>query len=162
MGLSITVNGFMTIPQYGQHVAVSGPSLFWFAIKASRREFGSFPASTCFSISWNCIRGFSMSCSFFCYVQVLASHSVCVCTLLVSVSICQSLLRPRRHTRTPRKSVECLGVHRPARRQSTRICQKAVKIQVYTNIYIILYIYICIHMYIIVYRERESLHEPND
>ena len=147
MGLSITVNGFMTIPQYGQHVAVSGPSLFWFAIKASRREFGSFPASTCFSISWNCIRGFSMSCSFFCYVQVLASHSVCVCTLLVSVSICQSLLRPRRHTRTPRKSVECLGVHRPARRVqgSAKKQWRSKYIQIY--IYIILYIYMYTYVY---------------
>ena len=138
MGLSITVSGFMTIPQYGQHVAVSGPSLFWFAIKASRREFGSFPASTCFSISWNCIRGFSMSCSFFCYVQVLASHSVCV----YSARLCQHLpvFASSSSSHKDSKKISRMPWRPQTCTQSTRICQKAVKIQVYTNIYIYIYI----------------------
>ena len=129
----------MTIPQYGQHVAVSGPSLFWFAIKASRREFGSFPASTCFSISWNCIRGFSMSCSFF---LLRTSTGIPKCVGVYSARLCQHLpvFASSSSSHKDSKKISRMPWRPQTCTQSTRICQKAVKIQVYTNIYTYIYI----------------------
>ena len=151
MGLSITVNGFMTIPQYGQHVAVSGPSLFWFAIKASLREFGSFPASTCFSISWNCIRGFSMSCSFFCYVQVLASHSVCVCVLCSSLSafasLCFVLVVTQGLQENQSNALASTDLHAEYKDLPKSSEDPSIYKYIYIYIYIILYIYMYTYVY---------------
>ena len=149
MGLSIPVNGFMTIPQYGQHVAVSGPSLFWFATKASRHlssEFGSFPASTCFSISWNCIRGFSMSCSFFATYKYW--QCVCVCVLCSSLSafasLCFVLVVTQGLQENESNALASTDLHAEYKDRPKSSEDPSIYIYIYIIVYIYIYVYICI------------------
>jgi hypothetical protein len=101
-----------------------------------------------------------MSCSFFCYVQVLASHSVCVCvrcsSLSAFASLCFVLVVTQGLQENQSNALASTDLHA----EYKDLPKSSEDPSIYKYIYIILYI--CIHMYIIVYRERESLHEPND